>query len=183
MTPAFPMLTSRSVYGVSGVLGVSEKITRGNSSQFFVAGELCRRGYAAVVTMGNTPNTDVLVSNLEGTKFAHIQVKTYVPGNSSTCHVGLKAEKNYGDKFFWVLSGIPRPEQEAEFEFYIIPSKVISKEIKREHRLWLNTPGKSGEKHHDNNIRSVGIPPRKGWGGWDVSGYLNRWDLIESVLE
>jgi len=41
-----------------------DKSTRGNASQFFVAGELCRWGYAAVVTMGNTPNTDVLCSNI-----------------------------------------------------------------------------------------------------------------------
>jgi len=50
-----------------------EKSTRGNASQFFVAGELCRRGYSAVVTLGNTPNTDILCSNIEGTKFVHIQ--------------------------------------------------------------------------------------------------------------
>lgn len=33
-----------------------DKSYRGNASQFFVAGELCRRGYAAVVTLGNTPS-------------------------------------------------------------------------------------------------------------------------------
>ena len=72
----------------------TEKTTRANASQFFVAGELCRRGYAAVVTLGNTPNTDVLCCNLEGTKFVHIQVKTFVPGNR-TCNVGIKAEKYF----------------------------------------------------------------------------------------
>ena len=33
-----------------------DKSSRGNASQFFIAGELCRRGYSAVVTLGNTPN-------------------------------------------------------------------------------------------------------------------------------
>ena len=56
-----------------------DKNYRGNASQFFIAGELCRRGYSAVVTLGNTPNTDILCSNLEGTKFVHIQVETFVP--------------------------------------------------------------------------------------------------------
>ena len=56
--------------------------------------------------IGNTPNTDVLCSNIEGTKFVHIQVKTFVPGNR-TSSVGMKAEKNFGDNFFWVLVGIP----------------------------------------------------------------------------
>jgi hypothetical protein len=32
----------------------NDKTFRGNASQFFIAGELCRRGYAAVVTLGNT---------------------------------------------------------------------------------------------------------------------------------
>ena len=39
----------------------------GNASQFFIAVELCRRGYSAVVTLGNTPNTDILCSNYQGT--------------------------------------------------------------------------------------------------------------------
>jgi len=69
-----------------------DKSARGNASQFFVAGQLCRMGYSAVVTLGNTPNTDILCSNIEGTKFIHIQVKTYVPGNK-TVTVGMKAEK------------------------------------------------------------------------------------------
>ena len=74
-----------------------DKSYRGNASQFYVAGELCRRGYSAVVTLGNTPNVDVLCSNREGTRFAHIQVKTFLPGNR-TCSVGMKAERD-----FWPL--------------------------------------------------------------------------------
>ena len=35
------------------------KNARGNASQFFIAGELCRRGYSAVVTLGNTPKIKV----------------------------------------------------------------------------------------------------------------------------
>lgn len=38
--------------------GEMDKSYRANASQFFVAGELCRQGYIAVVTMGNSPNTD-----------------------------------------------------------------------------------------------------------------------------
>lgn len=70
----------------------SDKTHRGNASQFFVAGELCRRGHVAVVTMGNCPNTDILCSNKEGTKFVHIQVKTFRPSDKD-CSVGLKAER------------------------------------------------------------------------------------------
>ena len=52
---------------------------RGNARRFFVAGERCRRGFYAVVTLGNAANTDILCSNVAGTKFVHVQVKTDVP--------------------------------------------------------------------------------------------------------
>lgn len=159
-----------------------EKSTRGNASQFFVAGQLCRRGYSAVVTLGNCPNTDILVSNIGGTKFVHVQVKTFVPGNR-TCSVGLKAEKEYGSKFFWVLAGIPLPNQNAPFEYYIIPSKTIAKNVKEAHLLWLKTPGKKGQKHKDNKVRTVNIPPYKSFSGWSIKSYKDRWDLIDKILE
>lgn len=159
-----------------------EKSTRGNASQFFVAGELCRRGYSAVVTLGNTPNTDILCSNLEGTKFVHIQVKTFVPGNR-TCSVGIKAEKPFGENFFWVLGGIPKPGTDDYFEYYIIPSAVMAKSVSETHQRWLNTPGKKGQKHKDTTVRTVCLPPYKPThGGLDISKYKNRWDLIDKKL-
>ena len=66
-----------------------------------------------------------------------------------TCSVGAKAEKNYGDNFFWILGGIPRPEDEPNFIYYIIPSPVMSKNVTRRHKDWLNTPARDGSKHNE----------------------------------
>lgn len=159
-----------------------EKSTRGNASQFFIAGELCRRGYLAVVTMGNTPNTDILCSNINGTRFVHIQVKTFVPGGR-TCSVGMKSEKDFGENFFWVLGGIPEPDSQPDFVYYIIPSSVMAEEVSKAHRAWLTSPGKKGQEHNDSKIRTVTLPPYKSFTGWDVSEYENRWDLIGVKLE
>lgn len=158
------------------------KIFRGNASQFFVAGELCRRGFSAVVTLGNNPNTDILCSNADGTKFVHIQVKTYQPGEKK-CRVGIKAENNYGDNFFWVLGGIPYPESNKEIEFYIIPAKEMSINIAESHRLYLETPGRNGQQRNDSDTRMVVLPPLKSRNGWDISEFKNRWDLIEEKLK
>lgn len=158
-----------------------QKITRGIASQFFVAGELCRRGLSAAVTLGNTPNTDILCSNIEGTKFVHIQVKTFVPGNR-TCSVGHKAEKYYGSNFFWVLGGIPKPNDSTEFVYYIIPSKVMSKNVIEGHRRWLRQPGIHGQRHRDNPVKTILLPPAKSALEWDISKYKNRWDLIQNKL-
>lgn len=159
-----------------------EKSSRGNSSQFFVAGELCRRGLTAVVTLGNCPNTDILCSNVEGTRFVHIQVKTFVPGNA-TCSVGVKAEKDFGQNFFWVLGGIPQPNQDCGFEYYVIPSGEMAKHVTQAHKLWLETPGKKGQAHRDCAVRTVHLPPRTSFSGWDISPYKYRWDLIEEKLK
>jgi hypothetical protein len=129
-----------------------DKSTRGNASQFFVAGELCRRGYSAVVTLGNSPNTDILSSNLAGTRFVHIQVKTFVPGNR-TCSVGLKAERNFGDNFFWVLGGIPEPGSASPFIYYVIPEAAMAENVKRAHRQWLADVGARGQERKDSQVR------------------------------
>jgi hypothetical protein len=158
-----------------------DKTARGNASQFFVAAELCRRGHAAVVTLGNTPNTDVLCSNRDGTRFVHIQVKTFVPG-TPTCAVGMKAERAFGPNFFWVLAGIPAPEVESPFRYFIVPSAVMSEQVASHHKQWRLTPGLNGRPHKDNSVRAVSIPPFARTHHWSVEGYEGRWDLIERVL-
>jgi hypothetical protein len=158
-----------------------DKSYRGNASQFFVAGELCRRGYVAVVTMGNTPNTDVLCSNRDGTRFVHIQVKTFVPG-IRTVSVGKKAEKNYGASFVWVLAGIPEPNTDKAFEYFLIPSADIAANVSAAHQKWLDSPGAKGQKHQDSNVRAIHLQPRVSLSGWDISPYKNRWEVIEELL-
>lgn len=159
-----------------------DKSFRGNASQFFVAGELCRRGHAAVVTLGNTPNVDILCSNAAGRRFAHIQVKTFEPGNR-TCSVGLKAEQDFGPTFFWVLGGIPGASSKRTFEYYIIPSSEMAKRVAEAQEKWLRTPGKNNRVHQDSKVRIVHLPPYKcPMTGWDISAFRDRWDLIDKVL-
>jgi len=161
---------------------VQSKNSRGSASQFFVAGELCRRNLVAVVTMGNTPNTDILCSNIEGTKFVHIQVKTYEPGHHKVA-VGKKAEKNYGDKFIWVLSGVPKSNSSDAFEYYIIPSKIVAKHVKEGNDKWMSTMGKNNRPHKETSFRIIDIPPKVSNTGWSIAKYKNRWDIIEDLLK
>jgi hypothetical protein len=159
-----------------------DKTFRGNASQFFVAGELCRRGYSAVVTLGNTPNVDILCSNRNGTRFVHIQVKTFMPGNL-TCSVGIKACRNFGPSFFRILAGIPSPEFQCPFEYFIIPSIEMALNVSKAHDLRLKTPGAKGQVHNDSKVRTVHLPPYKTQNVWDISQYLNKWELIEEKMK
>lgn len=159
-----------------------DKSHRGNASQFFVAGELCRRGYAAVVTMGNTPNTDVLCSNRAGTRFVHIQVKTFVP-DSMTCSVGRKAELDFGPNFFWILGGIPLPSSSKPFEYLIIPSSDMARNVREFHARWLSGVGKSGRVRRDSAVRAVGVGKKCYAYFWNVNSYHDRWDFITKQLD
>lgn len=122
-----------------------------------------------------------MCSNIEGTKFIHIQVKTYIPGGRS-CSIGMKAERYFGENFFWILGGIPEPGSDKEFEYYIIPSKTMSENTKRQHETWHNTLGRKGQQHNESNVRTVILPPFENAYSWDISRYKNRWDLIEEKL-
>ena len=90
--------------------------------------------------------------------------------------------KNVGPTFFWVLGGIPLANSDKPFEYYIIPSKAMAKNVAEEHNLWLSTPSKKGQRHADNTVRTVHLPPYKSLSGWDISPYRDRWDLIEKTL-
>ncbi len=137
----------------------------------------------AVVTMGNCPNTDILVSNKAGTKFVHVQVKTFVPG-IRTCSVGMKAERDFGPNFFWVLAGIPEPEQAANFIYYVIPSAEMANHIKADFKIWAETPGTRGQPHDSTTtVRAVTLPPEVSLSGWDLTPFENRWDLIQDKLQ
>ena len=160
---------------------MTNKITRGNASQFHVAAELCRRGYSAVITLGNCPHTDVFCSDIEGKRFVHIQVKTFRPGDR-TCTVGAKADIDYGPRFFWVLVGLPIDESAPVEELYVIPSSAMAKNMSESYKIFMATPGKNGKKHKENTMRNVHLPPRKSGNGWSVKRYLRKWELLEKKL-
>ena len=90
--------------------------------------------------------------------------------------------KNVGPTFFWVLGGIPLPGSDKPFEYYVIPSEVMARHVAGAHELWLSTPGKKGQTHQDNKVRTVHLPPYKSFSGWNISFHRDRWDLIEKVL-
>jgi hypothetical protein len=65
-----------------------------------------QRGSFAVEAIQRLLQWATRLIRIFGTRFVHIQVKTFVPGGRS-CSVGMKAEQDFGENFFWVLGGIP----------------------------------------------------------------------------
>ena len=142
------------------------KISTGNAGEYFVAGELERRGFTAAVPMSNTKDFDILSINRESYKQLAIQVKT-TRYKQKVWSLGVKNENIVGDNIMYIFVSL----NELDIpEYHIVPSKVVSETIKKSHQEWLNTPGKRGQKHNDNPMRKFSDIDDK---------YLNRWLLLE----
>lgn len=121
----------------------------GNSGEYFVAGELERRGFTVAVPMSNVKDFDILAINRETHNQYAIQVKT-TGYKQKKWTLSKKNENLEGDNIFYVFVSLNELDTP---EYHIVPSKVVANTIKEEHRKWLETPGRNGQKHNDTNIR------------------------------
>jgi hypothetical protein len=141
-------------------------ILSGVSGEYFVAGELSRRGYIASITLRNTKGVDVLVSNVAATRSVGLQVKTNRRDRKGWL-LNKKAENYYAENLFYVFvnlkNNVSRPD------YYIVPSKIVAKHIRKEHEEWLRSPGKRVKRHSDTPMRMF----------WDKNGcYLEKWEFL-----
>lgn len=146
-------------------MGNSNNISTGNAGEYFVAGELERHGFTVAVPMSNVKDFDILAINRRTYEQFAIQVKT-TTYKQKKWTLSKKNETLEGDNiiyFFVSLNELETPE------YHIVPSHIVAERICREHQEWLNTPGRKGQKHNDNNIRV--------FRDFDDE-YLNRWDLL-----
>jgi len=76
-----------------------------------------------------------------------------------------KAEDYVAESLFYAFvaltDGLPA--------FHIVPIEVVAAQIKSLHTEWLATPGKRGQAHVDNPLRSFRDRENE---------YLDRWDLL-----
>lgn len=139
-------------------------INIGNAGEYFVAGELERRGFTVGVPMSNVKDYDLLCANREGKQFA-IQVKTTADGRNKWM-LAQKNENIIAENVFYVFVHLHQLEAPT---YFVVPSKIVAETISKGHKEWLDTPGKNGEQHKDSNIRTI---------EFNDDTYLNRWDYL-----
>ena len=145
---------SRLSTGLSGVAG-----------EYFVAAELSRRGYIASLTLKNTRGVDILASNSNATRSVGIQVKTN-QGRGKEWMLNQKVETDEATNLFFVfirLNDLDSPE------YYIVPRAVVSELVRTNHKKWLSSPGRNGQKRNDTSVRKFRD---------HENVYLGRWDLL-----
>lgn len=140
-------------------------ISIGNAGEYFVAGELERQGFTVGVPMSNVKDFDILAIHRESGKQIAIQVKT-TWYRQKRWALSKKAETLARDNTFYIFVSL---NELGTPEYHIVPSSIVAETVSREHKEWLDTEGKNGQKHNDTTIRLFRDKE-------DI--YLDRWDLL-----
>lgn len=145
----------------------TNNISIGNAGEYFVAGELERRGFSVALPLSNVKDFDIFAINRKTYKQFAVQVKT-TTYNHKRWTLSSKNENLIGDNIIYVfvsLNNLNAPE------YHIVPSKIVAKTIYDAHTKWLNSPGRNGQKHNDTPIRNFLDSDNT---------YLNRWDFFDN---
>ena len=141
-------------------------VNTGNAGEYFVAGELERRGFIVAVPMSNVKNFDILAIHKKTYKQYAIQVKT-TGYKRKDCALAKKNEDLIGDNIVYVFVALNELDVPS---YHIVPSCIVAKSVKESHEKWLKSPGRNGKQHNDTNIRRFSDKNDE---------YLNRWDLFD----
>lgn len=142
----------------------------GIAGEYFVAAELAQRGLDAGILLRNSESYDILCINPVSKKQFCIQVKT--TWDKTVWPLNEKAETNFAPNHFYVFVTLFHDEARKP-EYWIIPSETVALHVKEGHSDWLTTPGKNGQAHNDNPMRTLAtkfIDPenKEFWNNWKV---------------
>ena len=150
------------------------KILSGIAGEYFVAGELSRRGYIACITLRNTAHTDVLAS--DGKKAVSIQIKTRCIEKADGWDLGNKPleYKKENSNIFYVLVAISSDPDHKEIGYYIIPKNEFNQRVEKNFLDWKSSSKRNGEaKKSERRFFRIKEHP-----DFDIEKYRDNWNQI-----
>ena len=156
----------------------TEKIFSGIAGEYFVAGELSRRGFIAAVTLRNTAGVDIVASNERDS--VNIQVKTRtVEKTSGSWQMGNKPleTKKEWNKSFYVFVAIHSNPENQDIDYYVIPKNILNGKMENITKRFL----KKSKKTKQTLERCRRVLFLDGQYSFPTLKKLkNRWDIIFS---
>ena len=159
-----------------GRIKSGEGVLIGNAGEYYVMGELLKRGVIAALAPRNAPSFDILATNRKN-RAINIRVKT----KSGELPIWQYSIKKDGEIFrnlskendFTILVDLGRGT--SEMKFYVVPTHVINGWLREDFETWCDTPGKNGHIHSRNmkkRILDEKIHAQK------LCKYLDGWDNL-----
>ncbi len=145
----------------------------GAAGEHLVLSRLLARGYLAAQAPRGTRKADILVNFLEGGRPCLIQVKARQKGGDLGWHMQEKHEKQTEEDLFYCFVDF-EPDDPV---VYVMPSLLVAEAISVDHRTWLKTPGKNGQKHNETKFRRLRNKSLGKEAGW-LEEFRERWDFI-----
>ena len=152
-----------------------DKSQVGLAGEYYVLAQLTSRGFIATLTLGNTKEVDILVTNQAINKLFKVEVKTTTNKPSN--------DKLFGDNLFYHWTMSKKHESISDKNliycfvviedvnrmplFFLVPSIEVATYVKWQHQYWLDK-----RKGKDTSIRQFRIEVD------DPNGYHNNWGMI-----
>jgi hypothetical protein len=125
----------------------TERILSGIAGEYFVAGELSRRGFVAGLTLRNNAGIDIVATTNDGSQSCSIQVKTRRIDKAEGWDLGsrpLETDKSW-ENIFYVFVALSSEENNRDIEYYIIPKNLLNAKLETVFQTWRNGMTKSGK--------------------------------------
>jgi hypothetical protein len=165
------------------------------AGEFMVLAYLTLHGYDANMTLGHTKGVDILAAHYKTRKMYKLEVKTKYRKSSKEVHVSRVHRTTVGG---WIMDKkhetmidpalfycfVLINAHESSFQFYVIPSKIVARYVKKQHEFWLMEKHKEGKKVKDSDMRTfrLGFKGNKyGVPTPYVEAYENNWNFWKRV--
>ena len=157
----------------------------GAAGEYHVMSELLRRGYIAALAPQGVPNTDIVVTDIEGSRLCSIQVKTRRDiGSDGGWHMKEKHEHIRSSRLFYCFVDFGKTPDDRP-SVHILPSIRVAEVLAASHQKWITTPGKKGQLRKDGVMRRLMPDYTRVFGatdnpyplGW-LNQYRDAWHLL-----
>lgn len=143
----------------------------GLAGEFAVLSQLTLRGYDAGMTLGHTKNIDILVLDPHKGERYQVEVKTNLETRTrdsdsklfgkfvTDWQMSTKHEGIVDPNLFYCFVHINASRTDLSnyaFRFFIVPSAVVAKYLREEHRLWLKD--NPAHRTSDRRLFRIGLP-------------------------
>ena len=154
----------------------------GAAGEHLVMSRLLMNNFVAGLAPTGARMVDVIAHGEDG-RALDIQVKARsgvksngLPIKSAKWHMQPKHEQWVADNLYYCFVDFA-PEQP---EVFVLPSLVVADALALTHKLWLEVPGRNGQRHNpDSRLRFINVKQRGQEEGW-LEEYRERWDLLRS---